>query len=206
MKALSTRNDEPKTSSRPYDKSRDGFVKGEGAASLVLEEAESAKRRGAKIYAELIGFGESGDANHITSPVVSGPVRAIKAALDMAKRVTGDDVKIDYINAHGTSTPANDKNETSAIKHIFGDNIPPISSIKGQIGHCLGAAGAIEAVVSIMAMNSSTIPPTINHEESSEDCDLNYTPNKSIKRDIETIMSNSFGFGGTNGVVIFKKA
>jgi 3-oxoacyl-[acyl-carrier-protein] synthase II len=206
MKALSTRNDEPKKSSRPFDKSRDGFVMGEGAASLVLEEAESAKRRGAKIYAELIGFGESGDANHITSPVVSGPVRAIKAALDMAKRVTGDDVKIDYINAHGTSTPANDKNETSAIKHIFGDNIPPISSIKGQIGHCLGAAGAIEAVVSIMAMNSSTIPPTINHEESSEDCDLNYTPNKSIKRDIETIMSNSFGFGGTNGVVIFKKA
>jgi 3-oxoacyl-[acyl-carrier-protein] synthase II len=206
MKALSTRNDDPKKASRPFDKFRDGFVMGEGAGAIVLEEEESAKKRGAKIYAYLIGFGESGDANHITSPVVSGPLRAIKAALKMAKNITGDDVKIDYINAHGTSTPANDKNETAAIKEIFGDNIPLISSIKGQIGHCLGASGAIEAATSIMSLNSSIIPPTINQEESCDDCDLNYIPNKAIKKDINVVMSNSFGFGGTNCVLIFKKA
>jgi 3-oxoacyl-[acyl-carrier-protein] synthase II len=206
MKALSTRNDEPKKSSRPFDAQRDGFVMGEGSASLVLEEYESAKARGAKIYAEIIGFGESGDANHITSPVVDGPYRAIKAAMDMAKANVGE-LKIDYINAHGTSTPANDKNETLAIKEAFKDEnyIPLVSSIKGQIGHCLGAAGAIEAVISIMAMHKGILPPTINQEDNDENCDLDYIPNKARESEVNVCMSNSFGFGGTNGVVIFKK-
>jgi 3-oxoacyl-[acyl-carrier-protein] synthase II len=202
MKALSTNNDDPKGASRPFDRDRNGFVMGEGAGALVLEEYESAKSRGAKIYAEIIGFGESGDANHITNPVVDGPYRAMKMALDMA-----GNVKVDYINAHGTSTPANDKNETEAIKMAFGgkENCPPISSIKGQIGHCLGAAGAIEAVASIMAMRDSILPPTINYTTPDENCDLDYIPNKARNAKIEVAMSNSFGFGGTNGVVIFKK-
>jgi 3-oxoacyl-[acyl-carrier-protein] synthase II len=206
MKALSTRNDEPKKASRPFDKDRNGFVMGEGSASLVLEDYESAKKRGAKIYAEVIGFGESGDANHITSPVVSGPYRAMSAALNMAKANVGNDIQVDYINAHGTSTPANDKNETLAIKQLFKDSkIPLISSTKGQIGHCLGAAGAIEAVISIMAMQKGILPPTINQENSDEDCDLDYIPNEARQTEVNICMSNSFGFGGTNGVVIFKK-
>ncbi len=202
MKALSTNNDNPKEASRPFDKDRNGFVMGEGAGALVLEEYESAKARGANIYAEIIGFGESGDANHITNPVVDGPYRAMKMALDMA-----GDVKVDYINAHGTSTPANDKNETEAIKMAFGgkEQSPPVSSIKGQIGHCLGAAGAIEAVVSIMAMRDSKLPPTINYTTPDENCDLDYIPNEARDAKIDVVMSNSFGFGGTNGVVIFKK-
>jgi 3-oxoacyl-[acyl-carrier-protein] synthase II len=202
MKALSTNNDNPKEASRPFDKDRNGFIMGEGAGALILEEYESAKARGARIYAEVIGFGESGDANHITNPVMSGPLRAIKSALKMA-----GDVKIDYINAHGTSTPANDKNETSAIKEAFGgkENCPPVSSIKGQIGHCLGAAGAIEAVVSIMAMRDGKLPPTINYTTPDENCDLDYVPNKARDAELNVVMSNSFGFGGTNGVVIFKK-
>jgi 3-oxoacyl-[acyl-carrier-protein] synthase II len=207
MKALSTRNDEPKKASRPFDKDRNGFVMGEGSASLVLEEYESAKARGAKIYAEIIGFGESGDANHITSPVVDGPYRAMKAALDMAKANIGDDLKVDYINAHGTSTPANDKNETAAIKELFKDanGYPLVSSTKGQTGHCLGAAGTIEAVVSIMAMQKGILPPTINQENGDKDCDLDYIPNSAREVDVNICMSNSFGFGGTNGVVVFKK-
>jgi 3-oxoacyl-[acyl-carrier-protein] synthase II len=202
MKALSTNNDNPKEASRPFDKDRNGFVMGEGAGALVLEEYESAKARGANIYAEIIGFGESGDANHITNPVVDGPYRAMKMALDMA-----GDVEVDYINAHGTSTPANDKNETEAIKRAFGgkEQSPPVSSIKGQIGHCLGAAGAIEAVVSIMAMRDSKLPPTINYTTPDENCDLDYIPNEARDAKIDVVMSNSFGFGGTNGVVIFKK-
>ncbi len=202
MKALSTNNDNPKEASRPFDKNRNGFIMGEGAGALVLEDYESAKARGAKIYAEIIGFGESGDANHITTPVMDGPLRAIKSALKMA-----GDVKVDYINAHGTSTPANDKNETSAIKEAFGgkENCPPVSSIKGQIGHCLGAAGAIEAVVSIMAMRDSKLPPTINYTTPDENCDLDYIPNTARDAQVDVVMSNSFGFGGTNGVVIFKK-
>jgi len=201
MKALSTNNDNPKEASRPFDKNRNGFVMGEGAGALVLEELESAKARGARIYAEVVGFGESGDANHITNPIVDGPYRAMKMALDMAN------VKVDYVNAHGTSTPANDKNETEAIKMAFGgkENCPPVSSIKGQIGHCLGAAGAIEAVVSIMALRDSILPPTINYTTPDENCDLDYIPNKARNAKIEAVMSNSFGFGGTNGVVIFKK-
>ena len=200
MKALSTRNDEPSKASRPFDANRDGFVMGEGAGALVLEEYESAVARGAKIYAEVVGFGESGDAYHITSPTLEGPLSAMKQALDMAKGV-----KIDYVNAHGTSTPVNDKNETAALKAVFGDKCPPVSSTKGQTGHCLGGAGAIEAVISIMAMRDGIIPPTINYEMPDPDCDLDYVPNKARKADIKAVMSNSFGFGGTNGVVIFKK-
>ncbi len=200
MKALSTRNDSPATASRPFDKERDGFVMGEGAGALVLEEYEGAKKRGARIYAELVGFGESADAHHITTPTLDGPLRAMKKALKMA-----GNLKIDYINAHGTSTPINDRNETSAIKELFGNEIPPISSTKGQIGHCLGAAGAIEAVISIMALEKGIIPPTINQFVKDDECDLDYVPNHSRKADLKVVMSNSFGFGGTNGCVIFKK-
>ncbi len=202
MKALSTNNDNPKEASRPFDANRDGFVMGEGAGALVLEEYESAKARGARIYAEIIGFGESGDANHITTPIVDGPLRAMKSAIKMA-----NNIKIDYINAHGTSTPANDKNETLAIKELFGgkENCPPVSSIKGQIGHCLGAAGTIEAIASIMAMRDGKLPPTINYTTPDKDCDLDYVPNRARDAELNVVMSNSFGFGGTNGVVIFKK-
>ncbi|MBK1971417.1 beta-ketoacyl-ACP synthase II [Campylobacter sp. TTU_617] len=200
MKALSTRNDDPLRASRPFDKERDGFVMGEGAGALVFEEYEEAKKRGAHIYAELIGFGESADAHHITSPTLDGPLRAMQKALKMA-----GDIKIDYINAHGTSTPVNDKNETAAIKALFGNDIPLISSTKGQTGHCLGAAGAIEAVISIMALEQNIIPPTINQIVKDEECDLDYVPNKARKTDLKVAMSNSFGFGGTNGCVIFKK-
>ncbi|WP_086228476.1 MULTISPECIES: beta-ketoacyl-ACP synthase II [unclassified Campylobacter] len=200
MKALSTRNDDPAAASRPFDANRDGFVMGEGAGALVLEEYESAIARGAKIYAEVAGFGESGDAHHITSPSQDGPQRAMSKALSMA-----GDIKIDYINAHGTSTSANDANETAAIKAVFGDNIPAISSTKGQTGHCLGAAGAIEAVISIMAMDQGIIPPTINQTDRAPECDLDYTPNNARNCELNAIMSNSFGFGGTNGSVIFKR-
>ncbi len=204
MKALSTYNDDPKHASRPFDAKRNGFVMGEGSGALVLEEYESAKARGAKIYAELIGFGESGDANHITTPAPEGEgaYRAMKAALDMA----GVD-KVDYINAHGTSTKYNDWYETMAIKKVFGgkENCPPVSSTKGQTAHCLGAAGSIEAVITLMAMEEGVLPPTINYEVPDPDCDLDYVPNEARKADIEVAMSNSFGFGGTNGVVVFKK-
>ncbi|HEC1245064.1 beta-ketoacyl-ACP synthase II [Campylobacter jejuni] len=200
MKALSTRNEGPQHASRPFDKERDGFVMGEGAGALVFEEYEEAKKRGATIYAELIGFGESADAHHITSPTLDGPLRAMKKALNMA-----GNPKVDYINAHGTSTPVNDKNETAAIKELFGNNIPLISSTKGQTGHCLGAAGAIEAVISVMALRDGVVPPTINQLVKDEECDLDYVPNISRKSDLKVVMSNSFGFGGTNGCVVFKK-
>jgi len=202
MKALSTRNDDPQTASRPFDTDRDGFVMGEGAGALVLESYDDAIARGATIYGELIGFGESGDANHITTPTMDGPLRAMKGAYKMA-----GEPKVDYVNAHGTSTPVNDKNETAALKELFGgkENCPPVSSIKGQLGHCLGAAGAIEAVVCLMAMRDGMLPPTINQITADENCDLDYVPNKARKADINITMSNSFGFGGTNGVVIFKK-
>ncbi len=202
MKALSTRNDDPKTASRPFDTDRDGFVMGEGAASLVLEIYEDAVARGANIYGEIIGFGESGDANHITTPSLEGPARAMKAAYKMA-----GEPKIDYVNAHGTSTPINDKNETAAVKELLGgkENCPPMSSIKGQLGHCLGAAGGIEAVTCLMAMRDGIIPPTINYTTPDENCDLDVVPNKARKAELNVVMSNSFGFGGTNGVLIFKK-
>ncbi len=202
MKALSTRNDDPQTASRPFDADRDGFVMGEGAGALVLESYDDAVARGATIYGELIGFGESGDANHITTPTMDGPLRAMRGAYTMA-----GEPNIDYINAHGTSTPVNDKNETAAIKELLGgkEKCPPVSSIKGQIGHCLGAAGAIEAVVSLMAMRDGVLPPTINYTTPDENCDLDYITTGSRKADLNVVMSNSFGFGGTNGVVIFKK-
>ncbi len=204
MKALSTYNDDPKHASRPFDAKRNGFVMGEGSGALVLEEYEAAKNRGARIYAELIGFGESGDANHITTPAPEGEgaYRAMRAALNMA----GVD-KVDYINAHGTSTKYNDWYETLAIKKLFGgkENCPPVSSTKGQTAHCLGAAGSIEAVITIMALTKGVIPPTINYEEPDSDCDLDYVPNEAREADLEVVMSNSFGFGGTNGVVVFKK-
>ncbi len=199
MKALSTRNDDPKTASRPFDSGRDGFVMGEGAGALILEDYEDAVARGAKIYAEIIGFGESCDANHITAPTVDGPKRAILKALKMA-----NNPKLDYINAHGTSTPTNDRNETLVVKDIFKDQIPPMTSTKGQIGHCLGAAGAIEAVICLMAMQKNIIPPTINQFQKDEDCDLDYIC-KAKNADLNIVMSNSFGFGGTNGSIIFKK-
>ena len=200
MKALSTRNDDPQRASRPFDKERDGFVMGEGAGALVLESYDDAVKRGAKIYAELIGFGESADAHHITSPTLDGPLRAMKKAWQMA-----GNAKIDYINAHGTSTPANDKNETAAIKELFGSSVPLVSSTKGQIGHCLGGAGAIEAVICLMAMRDGIVPPTINQLVKDEECDLDYVANHSRKADLSVVMSNSFGFGGTNGSIIFKK-
>lgn len=202
MKALSTRNDDPATASRPFDADRDGFIMGEGAGAMVLEAYEDAVARGATIYGELIGFGESGDANHITAPTMDGPLRAMKAAYTMAGKP-----KIDYVNAHGTSTPVNDKNETAALKELFGgkENCPPVSSTKGQTGHCLGAAGTIEAVITLMAMRDSILPPTINYTTPDENCDLDYVPNAARKAEIKVAMSNSFGFGGTNGVVIFKK-
>ena len=200
MKALSTRNDDPGHASRPFDGERDGFVMGEGAAALVLETYEDAVARGAKIYGELIGFGESGDAYHMTSPTLDGPYRAMKKAYEMAGKP-----KIDYVNAHGTSTSANDKNETAALKELFGSSVPPVSSTKGQTGHCLGAAGAIEAVVSLLAMQEGILPPTINQISKDSECDLDYIPNVARKATVDVVMSNSFGFGGTNGSVIFKR-
>jgi len=204
MKALSTRNDEPHKASRPFDLNRDGFVMGEGGACLILEKYEDALKRGAKIYAEIIGIGESGDANHITTPAPEGEgaYRAMKMAYEMAGRP-----KIDYINAHGTSTKYNDLYETMAIKNLFGgkEKCPPVSSTKGATGHCLGAAGTIEAVITLMAMERNIIPPTINYETPDPECDLDYVPNEAREAEINVAMSNSFGFGGTNGVVIFKK-
>jgi len=204
MKALSTRNDDPEHASRPFDAKRDGFVMGEGGACLILEKYEDAVARGAKIYGEIIGVGESGDANHITTPAAGGEgaLRAMKMAYKMA-----GEPKIDYINAHGTSTKYNDLYETMAIKSLFGgkENCPPVSSTKGATGHCLGAAGTIEAVITLMAMDKNILPPTINYEEADPECDLDYVPNKAREAEINVAMSNSFGFGGTNGVVIFKK-
>ena len=201
MKALCARNDDPAHASRPFDAERNGFVMGEGAAALVLEELEDAKARGAKIYVELVGFGASGDAYHITSPSLDGPIRAMKKAYEMAGRP-----KIDYINAHGTSTAINDKNETAALKELFGEGkVPAVSSTKGQLGHCLGAAGAVEAAISLLAMQNGIIPPTINQISKDPDCDLDYVPNVARKAKLDCVMSNNFGFGGTNASLIFKR-
>ena len=201
MKALCARNDDPAHASRPFDAERNGFVMGEGAAALVLEELEDAKARGAKIYGELVGFGASGDAYHITSPSLDGPIRAMKKAYEMAGRPN-----IDYINAHGTSTAINDKNETAALKELFGEGkVPAVSSTKGQLGHCLGAAGAVEAAISLLAMQNGIIPPTINQISKDPDCDLDYVPNVARKAKLDCVMSNNFGFGGTNASLIFKR-
>jgi 3-oxoacyl-[acyl-carrier-protein] synthase II len=206
MKALSTNNANPQTASRPFDKHRDGFVMGEGSATLVLEEYEHAIKRNAKIYAEIVGFAESCDANHVTTPTVQGPLRSMKQAVKMAEKSDAN-FALDYINAHATSTPVGDKNETEAIKELLeGKKIPPISSTKGATGHCLGASGMIEAVITILAMKESILPPTINYTEVDleNQCDLDYVPNQARAQKIKYAMSNSFGFGGTNGTIIFK--
>ena len=205
MKALSTRNDEPQKASRPFDAERDGFVMGEGAGVLVLEELEHAKKRGAKIYAEVVGYGLTGDAYHITAPCsdADGAVRVISMALNDARLNPSE---VDYINAHGTSTPLNDKIETLAIKKVFGDHAykMKISSIKSMIGHLLGAAGGVEAVATVKTIQEGIIPPTINYEHPDPDCDLDYTPNKAVEYPIKVAISNSFGFGGTNACLAFK--
>ncbi len=206
MKALSTRNDDPKTASRPFDKGRDGFVMGEGSGILVLEELEHAKKRGATIYAEIGGYGFSGDAYHITSPHPEG--KGASMAMNRALEVAGlKPEDIQYINAHGTSTPLNDKYETKAYKAVFGDYIKKlhISSTKGVTGHLLGAAGAVEAIALIQAIQNNIVPPTANYETPDPDCDLNITPNKPVKKVIKAGLSSNFGFGGHNGVLAIKK-
>ncbi|HEX5023270.1 MAG TPA: beta-ketoacyl-ACP synthase II [Candidatus Binatia bacterium] len=207
MKALSTRNEEPEKASRPFDKDRDGFVIGEGSGILILEEREQARKRGAKIYAEVIGYAANGDAYHMTapSPEGEGAARCMRLALKDAG-ITPTDV--DYINAHGTSTEYNDANETTAIKAVFGEQAAKlaVSSTKSMTGHLLGAAGAVEGVYSALAIHHGMIPPTINYDNPDPACDLDYVPNKARKADIQVVLSNSFGFGGTNGCVIFRRA
>jgi len=204
-KALSTRNDDPQGASRPFDKDRDGFVVGEGGGVLILEELEIAKKRGAKIYGEIIGYGLNGDAYHITapSPRGEGAARCLKLALNNAG-INKEDV--DYINAHGTSTTA-DATETQAIKTTFGDHAYKlaVSSTKSMTGHLLGAAGGVEAIFTLLAMQKGVIPPTINYTTPDPECDLDYVPNKAREKNLNICVSNSFGFGGTNGVLIFKK-
>ncbi|WP_035586413.1 beta-ketoacyl-ACP synthase II [Hippea jasoniae] len=206
MKALSTRNDEPQKASRPFDRDRDGFIIGEGAGILILEEYEHAKKRNAEILAEFAGFGMSDDAYHYTAPDPEGEgaIAAMKMALNDAKL---NPEEIDYINAHGTSTYFNDIIETKAIKRVFGEHAYKlsISSTKSVTGHLLGAAGGVEAVFSVLALKEGVIPPTINLDNPDDECDLNYTPNVAEQKQIKTVMSNSFGFGGTNAVIIFKK-
>ena len=206
MRALSTRNDEPERASRPFDKDRDGFIMGEGAGVVVLEELEFAKRRGAPIYAELVGYGMSADAYHITAPSEDGDggMRVMEMAIRRAG-ITPD--KVDYINAHGTSTPYNDKLETLAIKRLFGEHAYKlaISSTKSMTGHLLGAAGGVEAAISALAIKHQMIPPTINYETPDPECDLDYVPNQKRAAKIEYALSNSFGFGGTNGALLFKR-
>lgn len=206
VRSLSKRNDEPTKASRPWDKDRDGFVMGEGAGILVLEEYEHALARGAKIYAELAGFGMSGDAYHITAPdeQADGAIRAMAAAI---KDAHIDKEKVDYINAHGTSTYLNDMGETKAIKEVFKEHAYElaVSSTKSMTGHLLGAAGAVEAIFSILAIRDQVAPPTINLDNPDEGCDLNYVAHKAQKRSINYVLSNSLGFGGTNGTLIFKR-
>ncbi len=205
-RTLSTRNDDPERASRPWDKDRDGFVLGDGAGVVLLEEYEMAKARGAKIYAELVGFGMSGDAYHITSPPEhgDGAAQSMRNALMDAKLNTAD---IDYINAHGTSTSVGDLAECMAVKSVFGNDAYnlAISSTKSMIGHLLGAAGAVEAIFSILAIRDQVAPPTINLDNPDEGCDLNFVANEAQQHSINTVLSNSFGFGGTNGSLIFRR-
>jgi 3-oxoacyl-[acyl-carrier-protein] synthase II len=206
MKAISARNDEPERASRPFDAERDGFVLGEGAGIAVLEELEHARGRGAKILAELAGFGATSDAFHITAPAPGGEgaARAMREALRDAG-IAADD--IDYINAHGTSTELNDKYETAAIKTVFGDHAGElaVSSTKSMTGHLLGAAGGIELMFTVLALRSSVIPPTVNYENPDPDCDLDYVPNQARESKISVALSNSFGFGGHNAVLAVRK-
>ncbi|WP_026840632.1 beta-ketoacyl-ACP synthase II [Citrifermentans bremense] len=206
MKALSTNNDNPAGASRPFDKGRDGFILSEGAGIVVLEEYEAAKARGAKIYGEVVGYGLSGDAYHLTSPAPGGEGAA--RCMKMALRTAGiNPEQVDYINAHGTSTPYGDVGETTAIKTVFGDHAFKlmVSSTKSMTGHLLGAAGGIEACFSLMAMQNSVVPPTINYTDPDPECDLDYVPNTARDAKVEYAMSNSFGFGGTNASLLFKK-
>ncbi len=205
MRALSTRNDEPEKASRPFEKNRDGFVVAEGSGIVVLEELERARARGARIYAEVAGYGYNADAYHITAPAPDGEgfARCMRMALADA-RLAADEV--DYINAHGTSTELNDHTETLAIKEVFGDRAKkiPVSSTKSMTGHLLGAAGAIEAVFSVLSLRDQVCPPTINYEEPDPECDLDYVPNVARKHAVNVVLSNSFGFGGTNAVLVFR--
>jgi 3-oxoacyl-[acyl-carrier-protein] synthase II len=206
MKALSTRNAEPERASRPFDKDRDGFVIGEGSGILILEERERAIKRGATIYAEVIGYGANGDAHHMTAPAPEGEgaARCMRLALKDSGITPGE---IDYINAHGTSTEYNDANETTAIKTVFGEHAArlAVSSTKSMTGHLLGAAGAVEGVYSALALYHGVMPPTISYETPDPACDLDYVPNQARKADIRVALSNSFGFGGTNACVIFRR-
>jgi len=206
MKALSTRNDDPEHASRPFDKDRDGFVQGEGAGIVVLEELEQAKKRGAPILAELVGYGANSDAYHVTapSPDGEGAARCMRLALQSAGMKPED---VGYINAHGTSTPYNDATETKAIKAVFGSHARKlaVSSTKSMTGHMLGAAGAAEAVVCVLALTRNVLPPTINYVTPDPDCDLDYVPNKPREVRVNAAMTNSFGFGGTNAVLLFKR-
>ena len=207
IRALSTNNENPQKACRPFDKDRDGFVMGEGSTVLVMESEESAINRGVDIYGYVSGYGASTDAHHITAPAEGGrgAVDAMKKALFDAELTPND---IDYINAHGTSTPANDKNETAAIKTVFGEKAYDIniSSTKSMTGHLLGGGGAFESLVSLLSLKNNIIPPTINLNNPDKECDLNYTPNIALEKDLSTAMSNSFGFGGHNGVLVFKKS
>jgi 3-oxoacyl-[acyl-carrier-protein] synthase II len=207
MKALSTRNEEPERASRPFDKARDGFVIGEGAGVLIIEEREHALKRGAKIHAELIGYAANGDAYHMTAPAPEGEgaARCMRLALKDAGLMPQD---VDYINAHGTSTEYNDANETTAIRNVFGERAAKlaVSSTKSMTGHLLGAAGAIEGIYSVLALKHGILPPTINYETPDPVCDLDYVPNTARKAEIDVALSNSFGFGGTNACIIFRRA
>jgi 3-oxoacyl-[acyl-carrier-protein] synthase II len=206
MRALSTRNDEPERASRPFDADRDGFVVGEGSGVLILESLEFAQRRGAPILAEIVGYGMSGDAYHITQPAEQGDggYRVSMAAMRDAK-ISPDD--IGYVNAHGTSTPIGDAIETTALKHVFGERAKkvPISSTKSMTGHLLGGAGGLEAGISVLALRDQILPPTINYENPDPCCDLDYIPNHSRKAEVHYALSNSFGFGGTNASLVFKR-
>jgi 3-oxoacyl-[acyl-carrier-protein] synthase II len=204
-RAMSTRNDDPKGASRPFDQGRDGFVLSNGAGCIVLEELESARSRGARIYAELLGFGMSGDAYHITSPPADG--EGARKCMVSAMRDAGvDPSDVDYLNAHGTSTPAGDLGETVAIKRAFGESSKDlaVSSTKSVTGHLLGAAGAAEAIFSVLAIRDQVLPPTINLENPDPECDLDYVPNTAREARVKTVVSNSFGFGGTNGSLVFR--
>jgi 3-oxoacyl-[acyl-carrier-protein] synthase II len=206
MKALSTRNDDPLTASRPFDKQRDGFVMGEGSGVILLEEYESARQRGARIYAEVLGYGLTADAHHLTapSPGGEGAARCMQMALDTAGLNPED---VDYINAHGTSTPFNDLYETMAIKSVFGDHARKlmISSTKSMTGHLLGAAGGVEAIFTLLGMARGVVPPTINYNEPDPECDLDYVPNVARQAEVKVAISNSLGFGGTNATILFRK-